>query len=126
MALRAIVGQIGLTLGRALELSSEVEDLAARVILRAIPQPNGCVAISIRRSYLAARIRFELMALLSSERPDTPIQWQLVQVQSLDSTRADELRESFDALASRYTRGFGRWHGMLAALDASLQLPALE
>jgi hypothetical protein len=114
------------SLGRALEIASDVEQLASCVLLSARPHPTGGVALAVRMSYLGACVRFELHLVLSRERPEAPLQWQLTHWQSADEARGKSLRETFDALAPQYTYGFGRLGGMLAALDLVFRQAALK
>ncbi|EOD22808.1 hypothetical protein EMIHUDRAFT_447678 [Emiliania huxleyi CCMP1516] len=120
-ALRALLADATVQLGRLLELADE------RVVLAVAPMPQGGAALTLRLSYMHARARFSLVLQLDSEAPEAPLRWRIDgwQQAAAHAATATPLQEAAAVVCEQYRCGFGRLLGMLDALDAVFAPKAL-
>jgi hypothetical protein len=141
--LRALLRTVSLRLGRLLELSDEVQALAASVpLVVATSAPADGVTLRIRFSYLQAAVRFTLAVHCLNEAPDAPLQWQVHDWQegaahaallgggatvaaatALAANRSSQLQEAVGVICEQHRCGFGRLTSICDAVDAMLTAP---
>ena len=114
LQMRVLLQALSLRLGRILDLGDDIQNLAARVPVVAEVRPSGDVCLSLRFSFLHARVRFVLSLTFVSEDPNDAIIYEIVDWQ--EAAADSGALEKVNAACDKIRHGFGR----LSALNNAM------